>query len=222
MPNNKRIAVTGIGPVTSVGIGRKELWKSLLQGRTNIKQEEHFVNGELWDKYYFHKVDNFDIARFDIDNGALDWIKDWKDGDEIRDLFYLIAAIKLALDDSCVLYNPQKEADFGLVLTHENMILIPFLSKLSERAFGILTNKTNTPSKKEFYERVYKDCLKSGYDVQPFMTLFHVAKVFNVRQHSLFVCNACASGLYAIETASEMIKNGHNSTVIVAASDYPD
>lgn len=222
MPEHKRIAITGIGPITSIGIGKESLWESLMQGRTNVKQEECRIDGELWDKFYLHKVEDFDIYRFGIDQGALAWLKDWKEGDETKDLFYLLAGIKLALDDSGLGYTPQKEADFGFVLTHENMNLIPFLSKVSERAFSLLTDKTNRLSKKDFYDRIYKDCLKSGYDAQPFMTLFHVAKVFNVRRHSLFICNACASGLYALETASEMIKNGHNHTVIAAASDYPD
>jgi 3-oxoacyl-[acyl-carrier-protein] synthase II len=222
MQNNKRIAITGIGPITSIGIGKDNLWKNLLQGKTNVREDECRIGGELWDKYYLHKVDDFDIHKFGIDEGALDWIKDWKEGDENRDLFYLLACIKLALDDGGLVYDPQKEADFGLVLTHENMNLIPFLSKLSDRAFDILTDKANKLTKKEFQDKIYKDCLKSGYDVQPFMTLFHVAKVFNVRQNSHFICNACASGLYALETASEMIKNGHNHTVVVAASDYPD
>ena len=222
MSKEKRVVVTGIGPITSIGIGKDSLWKSLLDGRTNIKLEETFIGDELWDKYYFHKVDNFDISKFGINNGLLDWVKDWKEGDEVVDLYYIIAAIKLALDDSELNYSPHEENDFGLVLTHENMALTPLISKISDRAFKMLKDESSGLSKKEFYEKIYKECFKSGYDVQPFMTLFHIAKVFNVHQHSLFICNACASGLYAIETASEMIKKGHNSTVVVAASDHPD
>ena len=222
MAKDKRIVITGIGPITSIGIGKDSLWKSLLEGRTNIKLEEAFVDKELWDRYYFHKVDNFNISKFGINKDLLDWVKDWKQGDENIDLYYMIAAIKLALDDSGLNYNPHEENDFGLVLAHENMALIPFLSKVSDCAFSMLRDKSKNLSKKEFFDKLYKDCLKSGYDVQPFMTLFHIAKVFNVHQHSLFICNACASGLYGIETACEMIKNNQNSTVIVAASDYPD
>ncbi|NQS89564.1 hypothetical protein HQ584_07245, partial [Patescibacteria group bacterium] len=96
MADKKRIVITGIGPLTSIGIGKEALWKSLIQGKTNIKLEETYVNGELWDKYYFHKIDSFDISKFGIDSEKLDWIKDWKAGDEIRDLYYLIAAVKLA------------------------------------------------------------------------------------------------------------------------------
>ena len=40
--------------------------------------------------------------------------------------------------------------------------------------------------------------------------------------NSLFINNACASGLYGIEQASMLIKSGHCSSVIVAASDCPD
>lgn len=222
MKNNTRIVITGIGPITSIGSGKEKLWNNLLQAKTNVQQDECYVDGELWDKYYFHKVEDFNISEFNIDRGVLDWIKDWKDGDENKDLFYLIGAIKLALDDSALVYDPRKEADFGMVLTHENMNLIPFLSKVSSRAFDMLTDKTKQLSKKEFYAQLYKDCLKSGYDAQFFMTLFHAAKVFNVRQYSLFICNACASGLYAVEAAAQMIKNGQNHTVIAAASDSAD
>jgi len=222
MNNKKRIAITGIGPITSIGIGRESFWKKLIQGKANVKSEEVCLDDELWDKFYLHKVDDFDISGFGIDKGKLDWIRDWKDGDEVRDLSYLIASVKLAIDDSKLEYDPHKCADYGLVVTHENMSLIPFLTKVSDRAFRMLKDDQQNITKKEFHEKLYKDCLKSGYDVQTFMTLFHLAKVFNVRQHSLFICNACASGLYAIETASEMIKNGHNSTVIVTASDCPD
>ena len=73
-----------------------------------------------------------------------------------------------------------------------------------------------------FYEKLYRDCLKSGYDIQTFMTLFHVAKAFNIHNYSLFINNACASGLYALEAAAQMIKCNQSSAVIVAASDYTE
>lgn len=224
MASKKRIVITGIGPITSIGVGKEALWKNLMLGKTNVELEEVYADGELWGKYFFHKVEHFDISEFGVDKEKLDWIKDWKAGDEIKDLLYLIAAIKLAIADSGLKYDPHEEGDYGLVVTHENMGLIPFINKLSDRAFKILTDQNQILSKRKYYEILYndKDCLKSAYDIQTFMTLFHIAKVFNVRQYSLFICNACASGLFAIETASEMIKNNQNSRVIVAASDYPD
>lgn len=92
---DKRVVITGIGPISSIGIGKKDLWDNLLSGKTNVKLEEEYIDGELWDKFHLHKVDGFDISDFGIDKGKLDWIKDWKSGDEVRDLLYLIAAVKL-------------------------------------------------------------------------------------------------------------------------------
>lgn len=222
MNDNKRVVITGIGPISSIGIGRQAFWEGILKAKTNIKLEKIFIDGELWDSFYFHKVDNFDISKFGIDKQALDWIRDWKEGDEITDLYYLIAAVKLALDDSGLENDLQDNKDIGLIVTHENLSLIPFLSKVSEHSFDMLTNKSKQITRKQYYEKIYRDCLKSGYDVQPFMTLFHVAKVFNIHNLSLFICNACASGVYAIEIARQMIKSNQNSIVIVSASDYPD
>lgn len=219
---NKRIVITGLGPISSIGIGKKSLWENLLLAKTNIQQEKTNIGNELWDSFYYHKVDNFDISKFGINEDSLEYIKDWKEGEEIIDLYYLLAAIKLAMVDSQLIDSSVKNANMGLVLAHENLNLIPFISKLSEQAFKLLTDKENTLTQKEFYEKIYKTCLKTGYDVQPFMTLFHVAKAFDIHDHSLFICNACASGLYAIETAAEMIKNNQNSVVIIAASDHPD
>ncbi len=222
MPRDKRVVVTGIGPITSIGIGKDALWKNLLKATTNIKCQETYLDGDLWGKYLFHKVDDFDISKFGIDKDKLDWVRDWKEGDETIDLNYMLAAIKLALDDSGIGYQSDKEGGFGLVLTHENMNLMPFLFKISNCSYELLKDRTKSVSKKEYCEGVYKECLKSGYDVQTFMPLFHAAKVFNVHQLSYYICNACASGLYAIENASEIIKNNHCSTVLVAASDHPD
>jgi len=77
-------------------------------------------------------------------------------------------------------------------------------------------------SKSEFHEKLYRDCLKSGYDIQTFMTLFHVAKFFNIHNYSLFINNACASGLYALENASQIIKCNQSPAVVVAASEYTE
>jgi 3-oxoacyl-[acyl-carrier-protein] synthase II len=126
------------------------------------------------------------------------------------------------LKDSKIDYE-NEDNDIGMVLTHENMGLMDFVLKLSHISFDTLRSEMETAiSRKEFYEKLYRSCLKSGYDVQTFMTLFHVTKVFNIHNYSLFINNACASGLYAFEAAAQMIKCGQNAAVVVAASDYTE
>ncbi|MBU1112947.1 MAG: hypothetical protein KKH93_03595 [Candidatus Omnitrophica bacterium] len=84
--SEKRIAITGLGPLTPIGAGKTALWDALLKGKTNLKLEECFIDGELWEKFYLHKIDNFDIKSFGIDKQTLKEIKTWKEGQEIIDL----------------------------------------------------------------------------------------------------------------------------------------
>ncbi len=222
MDNKQRIVITGIGPISSVGIGRENFWQGILNKKINIETEECYLDGQLWDKFPYHKVKDFDITKFGIEKSKLDDIRDWKEGEEIVDLNYLIAAVKLALDDSGLDYN-NEDNGIGLVLAHENLGLMPFGFKVTDLAYEMLINKKKKDvSKKDFYDGFYKKFLKSGYDIQAFADLFHVARVFNIHEYSVFINNACASGLYALETASNMIKSKQVKRIVVAASDNPE
>lgn len=216
----KRVVITGIGPLTSVGVGKEQVWDSLIKGRTNVKLEEWFVDGQLWEKFYLHRIDDFDIRKFGIDETALQMIKDWKEGEEITDLYYLIAAVKLALDDSKLEYD-YKDNDIGCVITHENPGLEQYISKCIDFSFTEITRKSKAIAKKQFSKRYHYETIKSAYDLQTFMTMFHILRTFNIHGYSLFINNACASGLYGLEAASQMIKTGKCPAVVVAAGDYP-
>jgi 3-oxoacyl-[acyl-carrier-protein] synthase II len=222
MIKEKRVVVTGIGPLASTGIGKDAFWKGIVERRVGLGLKEFKLNDELWESFYVHRVEDFDIEKFKVDEIAMTYMKEWKEEEPSIDLYYLIAAVALALEDSGINYE-SGENDLGMVLTHENMGLMPFLFKLSQKSFDILKSKEKTSlSQKLFYEKLYRDCLKSGYDVQTFMTLFHVAKAFNIHNYSLFLNNACASGLYSLESAAQMIKCNQAAAVVVAASDYTE
>ncbi|MFA5337124.1 MAG: beta-ketoacyl synthase N-terminal-like domain-containing protein [Candidatus Omnitrophota bacterium] len=222
MENRKRIVITGIGPLSSVGVGKDNFWQGILEKRINLRLEKYFIDDELWGEFYLHKIDKFSISEFGIDRDKLNDIKEWKEGEEITDLNYLIAAVKLALDDSKLDYHSEKN-DISLVLAHENLGLMPFGLKTSHLAYDMLIDKQKKDiTKKDFFDKFYRNFLKSGYDVQTFADLFHVARVFNIHNYSLFLNNACASGLYALEAASQIIKQEQAKAVVVAAADCPD
>ena len=218
MAREKRVVVTGIGPLTPIGIGKELLWNNLLMGKTNVKLEEFFVDGELWDKFYLHKIENFDIRKFGIDHNLLEEIKIWKEGEEIIDLYYLMAAVKLALDDSKLEYDLE-DNNIGCVITHENAGLEQYFTKITNVSFDALRDQVMT--KKGFSEKLYDVSSKSSYDLQTFMVLYHILKVFGIHGYSLFINNACSSGLYALEAASQIIKSGRCPVIVVAAADYP-
>lgn len=222
MKPSKRIVVTGIGPIGSCGIGKEDFWQGILKKRTNVQLEKYKLDGELWAEFPLHKVDGFDISKFGIDKEKLEDIRAWKDGEEIVDLNYLLAAVKLALDDSKLDFSAEDNG-IALVLAHENLGLMDFGFKVSNLAYESLIDKKRSElSKKDFFDGFFHKFLKSGYDVQTFADLFHVARTFNIHNYSLFINNACASGLYAYEAAAQIIKNNQAKAVVIAASDHPE
>src|SRR6185503_13120576 len=138
---NKRIAITGIGPISSLGIGKKEFWDSLYTGRSNVKEVEVKLDGKTWVKFFKHKVKKFDISAFAIDKFILEEIKAWKEGEIDEDLHYLAAAIELAVKDSGLSYD-ENNNDIGLIVSHENPGLEQYFSKFlnNARQFFFSTN----------------------------------------------------------------------------------
>ena len=211
----KKIAITGVGPLSSVGFGKKQIWQSIIAGRTEISREHYTFKEEMIDSYYIHKIRDFDINQFGINNHILEDIKTWKGHENATDLYYLMAAVKLALDDSKLRING-REKRTGLVLFHENPGLDQFYEDIIS---SFHKHNEESISKSDFFHRVCKDFMKRGYDLQTFMFLFHTARAFGIQGYSVFLNNACSSGLYAIETAADIIKSGKCDAVIVAGAD---
>ena len=90
----KRVVITGLGPLSSAGTGVDALWKGILAKDTGLVKEDLFVDGQLWDSFWYHKIKHFDINDFGIDKQILADINHWKRGKEDRDLNYLLAAVK--------------------------------------------------------------------------------------------------------------------------------
>ena len=222
--NNKRVVITGLGPISSIGIGTTEVWKNLIGRKTHVVLQEDRIDGKLWGSFYLHKVPNFDMTKFKIDKSVLHEIESWKEKkNEDKDLLYLLASVRLALDDSKLTYNPGNNR-VGLFVSHENPGLEKFFTEILEESYSILNHvykKPSTVSKDKYYQVIYNRCVKAEYDLQTFMPLFYIAKVFNLHGYSLFVNNACASGLYALEAASRQIRHGKSPAVVVAAGDHP-
>ncbi len=215
LTSNKRVVITGIGPLSAIGTGKEQLWQNILTKKSGITLDK---SNNVAD-YYIYKINHFNINSFGIDSFALDEIKTWKEGDDNIDLFHLLAVIKLALDDSGLIVSDRK--DVGLVLAHENPGMESFYTKIFKKSYQILSSNPNI-SQYDYFSELYSYCSQSAYELQTFMLLYHVAKVFNIHGFSLFTNNACSSGLFSLETASQTIKSGKNKVVIVAASDCPE
>ncbi|MDD3905364.1 MAG: beta-ketoacyl synthase N-terminal-like domain-containing protein [Candidatus Omnitrophica bacterium] len=219
----KRVVITGIGPMSSLGTGCKETWDSILSSRLNLVKEHYSVGGEEWGEFYLHKLRDFSIDKFDLPKENFKFVKGLRTvKKEDTDLYYLLAVIKLAIEDSKLKYDLENNA-MGLILSHENPGVEIFFEELIDSLYDIFkTNQGKDATKLELAKAVYNGgCEERGYNLQSFSYLFSAAKVFDLHGYSLFINNACASGLFAIESAARQIKSGVSPAVIVAAVDNP-
>ncbi len=220
---DERIVITGIGPLTSGGAGKDNVWKAILARKTGLVQKEYKAGEESLGKFYLHEIKDFDIANYDIDRQALNEVNAWKEGDDITDLYYFMAVIRMALDDSGLKINDKNKDATGLILAHENIGHAHFFWKIiNEMSFTGDKDSARPRTKREFLDNFYNRFHKTGYELQTFMSLRHIAKVFDVHGYSLLLNNACASGLFAIEAAADAIASGKCAQMVVAAVDHSD
>ncbi|MEW6408779.1 MAG: beta-ketoacyl synthase N-terminal-like domain-containing protein [Nitrospirota bacterium] len=223
MARGKRVVITGIGPLASTGIGKEAFWEGILGKRVGLGLKEFKLDGELWDNFYLHKIDDFDIEKFNIEEEIIEDIKTWKKRKEDRDLFYLLAAVKLAIDDSKISYD-KEDNNIGLFLTVEHPGFEPFCEGLIKETIAYIEKYplNSKFSKHKLFKHVFEQFSHDGYDLQTFMYLYFVAKAFNIHGYSLFTNNACASGLFALESAARQIKYGESDIVLLAGGDNSD
>ena len=218
---DKRVVVTGLGPVCSVGIGRKKVVEGLEKVRTGLTLHKEQLGGDLWEEFYVHELSDFTFNDLGIDPSLAEEVLDQRNSKDDTDLKYLLASIKLAIDDSKLKYDLNNN-DLGFILTHENPGSDRYAFQIINEFYNLLSNASSQKwSLKEVANYFYERYSKVVYDLQTFMYLYYVSRVFSFHGYSLFINNACASGLYAIEAASARIRAGLNPVVIVAAADNP-
>ena len=223
MLKNSGIAITGLGSISALGFSKEELWNSIIKKNTGLSKYNYILDGEKWDSFWVHKIESFDIHNFGIENNVLKDIEKWKEGKQDRDLEYLLSVVKLSLDDSGLSYDRENN-NIGLFITDEHPNFEPFCERIILETLAYLRNNLSTSkdfSKKKLLEHLYKKSVNDGYNLQAFMYLYLVAKVFGFHGFSLYNNNACASGLFALESAARQIKYGGSSVAVVAGGDYP-
>ncbi|MFH0764475.1 MAG: beta-ketoacyl synthase N-terminal-like domain-containing protein [Candidatus Omnitrophota bacterium] len=219
----KRVVITGLGPISSVGIGCGAMWDSILNKRLNLVKKTYSVDNEKWGEFYLHKIKNFNIKDFNLPKENFRFISETRTvKKEDTDLYYFLAVIKLAIDDSGLKYDYERN-DIGLILTQENPGIEIFFEELMDSAYEIFNRlKEKKVSKLKLAQEIYRSGAEErGYNLQTFSYLFSTAKVFDLHGYSLFINNACASGLFAIEAAAQQIRAGTSPAVVVAACDDP-
>ena len=170
--NNRRVVVTGLGVVSSIGIGWEEFWKNLIAGKSGIKKITSF-DVSKYDRQYAGEIRNFDFQKYNSTR------KLTKMG---RASQLALVASKLALKDAKLTTEQFKKAKVGICLG-TTMGEPQVMEKLDERCF---------PNKK------YNIDFSSAFAYPASLISANVALNLKSISHNIIFSNACASGNYSI------------------------
>ncbi len=192
----KRVAITGAGVVTPIGIGLKAFWEGLMTGKSGAGQISHF-----------------DAANFPTTIGAE--VKGFSGGDylekkEVRrtDLFiqYAVAAARMAVEDARLdVSDAEKNNRIG-VLVGSGIGGIQTI----ERQFGVLKEK-GPRRVSPFLVPMLIANMASGY----------ISIVMGLKGPNTTVVTACATGTHAIGDAGRIIQRGDVDVMLAGGSEAP-
>lgn len=189
----RRVVVTGLGVVSSIGIGKDEFWKNLIAGKSGISDITTFDTSD----YPVHKggeVKNFDPAKF---------ISKDKIKNIARASQFAIAATKMALEDANLEFSKINNKK-TCVLMGTTMADIQSLEQIDKYWVG----------KNE------EDVWAINIQKYPANNLSNqISFYFNFFGLNFAIPTACSAGNYAIGFAFDLIRNGKIDTAIVGGVD---
>jgi len=180
--NDRRVVVTGLGVVSSIGIGWQEFWKNLLAGKSGISKITSFDTSK-YDRHYGGEIKNFNPYTF-IDKRKADRMG--------RASQMAIAAAKLALEDANLKIK-------GLACDRTGVFVGTTTGEI-----GILEDCYKTIQSYGTKRLLMKDLLifpSSAINV-------NIAKEFRLKSENIIFSNACAAGNYAIGRAADLLRAG--------------
>ncbi|MEW6067306.1 MAG: beta-ketoacyl-[acyl-carrier-protein] synthase family protein [Nitrospirota bacterium] len=188
---NKRVVITGLGVISSIGIGWQEFWDSLLKGKSGISPVSSFDTTN----HFTHnggEVKNFRPEEF-IPKERLKYIN--------RSTQMALGATKLALDDSAI--KPEYlgkyrvgvslGTTFGTIQTIEEINTLLLNNQEISKSLACQLPTHSAPSK--------------------------IAKKYKLNGPNFIFSTACASGNYATAYAYDLIKLNRADIVFAGGSD---
>lgn len=196
---NRRVVITGIGPVSSNGIGREELWANILAKK--------FVAEPIPEKYkqYYDYKTKFYVPFPEINLDDFSFIKKYSRMMEATSVLALAGA-SLALIDSDL--NPETLENAGIILGNGIASL--------NTGFNFYAFHTYN----ELLKNIPGDFIKPKYSrmvipsTMPDSATAWVSILFGINSFNYTINASCASGTYAIGEAFRNIKNGYSDIMI--------
>ena len=101
LPTRRRAVITGIGPLTCIGIGKEAFWNGILAQKSGIARLTHF-DGSAYKAKSAAEIPDWDASRFFAPNRLkrLD-----------RYAQFSVASALLALEDAGIEWSPDRPRD---------------------------------------------------------------------------------------------------------------
>lgn len=204
------VVVTGLGPVTSIGVGSEALWSSLTAGQYDVQARSLAVDlGQVVDFAMASMPPESEVPDLDRQMAFLAS----QGGESYRDLGYTLLAIELAMVDAGLTYD-RVDNDIGVIQVFE----APGAERTVSQLFDVFSGPPPTDGPPPVYDAL-APCF---YHSQPFLFVHLAGKALGLHGFSTSVHNGCASGAFAIELAAQRIRQGLADVMVVAGGEAFD
>ncbi|MBI4699468.1 MAG: beta-ketoacyl-[acyl-carrier-protein] synthase family protein [Nitrospirae bacterium] len=190
--NKRRVVVTGIGIVSSVGIGKDDFWKSIISGKSGISKVTSFDTKELR-CHYAGEIRDFNPEEF-IGKRKIPFLG--------RTSQLAISATSLALKDAGLSLKDLNKERTG-VLAGTTMGERPL-----EESIDVWVNEGADKISKT------KILLSSANNISA-----NIAIHYNLQGMNFLIPTACAAGNYAIGYGFDLIRRGDLDCAVAGGAD---
>ena len=188
---NNRIVITGLGVISSIGIGWQEFWNNLLKGQSGISPVISFDTTNHF-THYGGEIKNFYPEDF-ILKEKLDNLS--------RASQLALSAAKLALNDAELSLKDASTIKMGICIG---------TTTGSIQAIETINDKLIN---KEILSK------KLVSQLPPYTKPASVAQELNLQGPNFLISNACAAGNYAIGYGYDLIRLNRADVILVGGSD---
>lgn len=193
--DNRRVVITALGVVSSIGLGKDEFWKASLEGKSGVDLIKDF-DTSLYSSKVAGQIKNFIPQEYlsrEISKRA------------DRFVHLGLVSVRMALEDSILDLDKEDRNRIGVifgsglggVLFHEEQIL---------KGYEKGTHRLSPFS----VPRITPNALSS-----------QIAIYFNLRGTNMVIANACASGTNAIGESYRKIKNKEADIIFTGGAEAP-
>lgn len=205
----KRVVITGLGPVTPIGIGKEAYWVALLEGKTGVERIE-FPN---FDMEQFRTRIGARVKGFDLQ----DYLTVHK-GDRYlgRTSQFALVAAKLALEDAAIELVPREGVEGRFELNHFDPYKVGTILGVGTENMEIRDNAYDQLMRQGSPRRLSPFALPHVYTSS---VASNVTERFGIRGSTYVVSSACASASHAIAASYTKIQQGPEEVMIAGGAE---